>query len=189
MTDFAIALAAYIVTVFFGLLVILIISTIIADLCESLIRELCGWYYDRKYKRMLEKSKEHRGRQMSIVHKNCRLAYGTTRTVFLIGSWAIKFPATVEWRLFLLGLLANMQEAKFSRCGWPELCPVLFSLPGGWLVVMRRARVLTDAEFLDLDEAVMRDFINRPDYVVPAEIKSDSFGWLNGQLVAVDYGN
>lgn len=124
-----------------------------------------------------------------IVHKNCRIAFGVTRKVLLIGDWAIKVPNFDEWRLFLLGLLANMQEAAFSRAGWPELCPVLFSLPGGWLIVMRRARVLTDVEWTDMDEKFKRGFMQNSEYTVPAELKSDSFGWLNGRLVAVDYGN
>lgn len=121
-----------------------------------------------------------------LVHKNCRIAYGVTRKVFLVGSLAIKIPATVEWRLFLLGLLANMQEAKWSHTGWPELCPVLWSVPGGFFLVMRRARVLTDEEFLVLD---MERWVQQENYTVPAEIKSDSFGYLDGKLVAVDYGN
>lgn len=119
-------------------------------------------------------------------HKNCRIAYGVTRRVFLFGRRAFKIPTMSEWRLFLLGLLANMQEAKFSKCGWPELCPVLWSLPGGFLVVMRRARVLTDEEFERID---LESFVQGDGYIVPAEIKSDSFGWLDGRLVAVDYGN
>lgn len=126
---------------------------------------------------------------MSSARMNCYMAYGTTRTVFLIGRFAIKFPAMVGWPLFLLGLLANMQEAKFSRCGWPELCPVLFSIPGGWMIVMQRATVLTVAEWISMDKSSIDAFINKPDYVLPVERKSDSFGWLNGKLVAVDYGN
>lgn len=121
-----------------------------------------------------------------IVHKNCRIAYGVTRQVLLIGGLAIKIPRLTEWRLFLLGLLANMQERLFSRTGWPELCPVLFSTPGGWLVVMKRARLMTDAEFDDMD---MKAWVDRGEYTVPAELKSDSFGYIGDQLVAVDYGN
>jgi len=80
-----------------------------------------------------------------------------------------------------------MQERKFSRTGWPELCPVLFSLPGGWLLVMRRARELTREEFDSLD---LSAFVNQnSNYVVPAELKMDSFGWIGTQLVAVDYGD
>jgi hypothetical protein len=41
-------------------------------------------------------------------------------------------------------LLANMQERDLSKLGWPELCPVVFAVPGGRLVVMRRA--LRDVE-------------------------------------------
>lgn len=121
-----------------------------------------------------------------IVHKNCRIAFGVTRKVLLIGDWAIKVPNFDEWRLFLLGLLANMQEAAFSRTGWPELCPVLFALPGGGLIVMRRATVLTDAEFRQLDMAA---WVDCGDYTIPAEIKSDSFGYIGDRLVAIDYGN
>lgn len=114
------------------------------------------------------------------------IRYGTTRTVILVRDWAFKIPSFVEWRLFLHGLLANMQERKFARTGWPELCPVLWSLPGGWLVVMRRARPLTRAEFDDLD---CEAWLNKADYCVPAEAKMDSFGWLGDKLVVVDYGN
>ena len=124
---------------------------------------------------------------MSLVHKNCRIAYGVTRAVLLVGPWAIKFPTVIYgWRLFLLGLLANMQERQFSRTGWPELCPVLWSLPGGWLVIMRRAKEMTALEFERID---LEKWVDRGEYVVPAEIKQDSFGWLDGKLVAVDYGN
>ncbi len=79
-----------------------------------------------------------------------------------------------------------MQEREFSRTGWPELCPVLFSLPGGWLVVMSRARPLTCYEFNAFDT---REFIERSDGVIPVEQKQDSFGWLDGRIVAVDYGS
>lgn len=123
---------------------------------------------------------------MAIVHNNCRLACGVTRTVILVGRLALKFPAVGEWRLFLLGLLANMQERQFGRAGWPELCPVLWSIPGGWLVVMARAREMTTEEFeaFDFDR-----FVLGGTYVVPVERKADSFGWLDGRVVAIDYGN
>lgn len=124
-----------------------------------------------------------------IVHKNCRMAYGVTRKVLLIGNWAIKVPNFDEWRTLLLGLLANMQEKTFSAMGEPDLCPVLFSLPGGWMIVMRRARVLTDEEFALWEEWDRRAWLDRGDWLIPAELKSDSFGYLDGRLVVVDYGN
>ena len=114
------------------------------------------------------------------------VARGTTRNVILIGSAAIKIPSFIEWRLFLLVLLANMQERQFWKARWPELCPVVFSLPGGWLNIMKRAKPLTREEFERLD---LESWVDRDDYVVPAEIKMDSFGWLDGRLVTIDYGN
>lgn len=113
---------------------------------------------------------------------------GVTREVFLIGRWALKVPKlTKGWRMFLSGLLANMQERDFGRNGWEQLCPVVFSLPGGWLVVMRRASVLTLREWHSFDA---EDFIvNGPGAMLPVENKPDSFGRLDGRIVAIDYGN
>lgn len=109
---------------------------------------------------------------------------GATRAVLLVGGVAVKIPRPTTWRTFLNGLLANMQEREFSRAGWPELCPVLISIPGGWLVVMRRAAPLTDAEWCEIGE----DWPERGEYVVPVELKRDSFGVLGGRIVAIDYG-
>lgn len=70
---------------------------------------------------------------------------GIMREVFLIGRWAVKVPKlTRGWRNFLQGLLANMQERELSRRGYPQLCPVVFSIPGGWLVVMPRVEPLSN---------------------------------------------
>jgi hypothetical protein len=118
--------------------------------------------------------------------KKFAVAWGTTRVVFLVSDIAIKVPACQEWRLFLLGLLANMQEKTFWSTRWPELCPVVWALPGGWLTVMRRATPITRDEYDELD---LENWVNQKNYRVPVEIKMDSFGWLDGRLVAVDYGN
>lgn len=113
----------------------------------------------------------------------CR--HGVTRVVILTRRYAIKLPNGESWKSLLYGLLANMQERRFAVMDWPELCPVRFSLPGGWLVVMPRARVMTDDEFATFDFAA---FVYKGEYVVPAERKSDSFGYLDGRVVAIDYG-
>lgn len=112
---------------------------------------------------------------------------GITREVFLFRDYAIKVPKLIYgWQKFLCGLLANMQEEMFGRCGWPEVCPVLFAIPGGWLIVMRRCRPLTDEEWAGFDAEA---FVNGENYMIPAETKRDSFGVLDGKIVALDYGN
>lgn len=110
---------------------------------------------------------------------------GATRAALLMGGLAVKVPRPTTWRTFLTGLLANMQEREFWRTRWPELCPVLFSLPGGWLVVMPRAEPLSGADWCAFDT---EEFIERSDGVIPVEEKQDSFGWLDGRIVAIDYG-
>lgn len=128
---------------------------------------------------------------------------GVTREVFLVGRFAVKIPKLIYgWRNFLQGLLANMQEQAFRQGEWPDLCPIVFSIPGGWLVVMRRADPVPE----DRWSAFLRDRLgadairtihprdeirswNGGDYTVPVEVKRSSFGLLDGRIVAIDYGN
>lgn len=120
------------------------------------------------------------------------LTHGATRYVLLIGSWAIKVPYCkfgnyeyTGWIAFLNGLLANMQEAQFWTTKDDRLCPVIFHVPGGFLNVMKRAITLKE----ELEETEYLQFIDDGDFRVPAENKADSFGWIDGNLVAVDYGS
>ena len=53
-------------------------------------------------------------------------------------------------------------------------------------VVMRRARPLTEAEWAAFD---FEAFVERGDWRLPVENKDDSFGVLEGRIVAVDYGS
>ena len=108
----------------------------------------------------------------------CRIGWGTNRIVFLVGPFAIKVPATVEFRLFLHGLLSNMQETKFSK--HKLAAPILFSFPGGFLNIMARAERLTMQQF---NSVKIEDYKG-----LPVEDKLDSFGILHGKIVAVDYG-
>lgn len=110
---------------------------------------------------------------------------GATRWVFFLGPWAIKIPALWDWRSFLHGLLANMQERLWASMGYPGLCPLICSLPGGWLIVMRRAEPLSREEWNGLSYEA---FVDKGNYQLPVENKLDSFGKLGDQIVAVDYG-
>lgn len=117
---------------------------------------------------------------------------GCSRIVLLTKNYAWKVPNfiasdnTLSWRSFCQGMLANMQEVTFSKTGWVELCPVRWYLPLGLLVVMPKVRLLTDNEFCAMD---FKAFTENDDYYVPVEEKANSFGWLDGRIVAIDYGN
>ena len=112
--------------------------------------------------------------------------HGATRTVLLIGPYAVKVPSLRHGtRNFLTGMLANMQEATFAKAGWPVVCPVLFSLPVGLVVILPRCAPVES----EPDVEWWQTFTIKPDYEVPVEWKRDSLGVLDGRIVAVDYGS
>ena len=121
------------------------------------------------------------------VCRHWELKQGATRNVLLTKRYAIKVPRLVEWRLLLYGLLANMQERQYWRhLRHDKLCPVLWSLPGGFLLVMRRTTELSRDDFATFDYEA---FVENETWRVPVENKQDSFGWYYGRIVAVDYGS
>ena len=122
---------------------------------------------------------------------------GINREVFLIGKYAIKIPSLRTYRHFIAGLLCNMNERNWWKFTTDErLCPVLFALPGGFVIVMARATAL--GEYSDAGAYADGFGIMTAERIqdrlsnwigLPVEPKPDSFGVLNGQLVAIDYGD
>ena len=112
---------------------------------------------------------------------------GSNRWVFIIGKFAFKIPSLHAYKNFLWGLLANMQEKEFSGIDEfkDRLCPVVFYIPLGLLVVMPRARVL---EMNEISKEELKIFCTLTKGYIPAELKHDSFGYFKGKLVAIDYG-
>lgn len=104
-----------------------------------------------------------------------RTAAGQTRRVLLVGGWALKVPrARNGWRFFLMGMLANANERRWSGFD-ARLCPVLWCGPFGLLLCMRRAEPL-DADPPEMPSLPFLD------------MKRENFGLLEGRVVSVDYG-
>lgn len=139
--------------------------------------------------RQLEKRMKHYTRYIPFKPFLKRfIKCGATRWTILIGRYAVKIPSLYSYRQFLNGLLGNHQERTFYQIkDWqPKLCPVLWC---SWLcvvLVMPRARILTQDEDVDLEKFIQ---VGPEFYKIPAEIKADSFGYLGDRLVAVDYGS
>lgn len=116
-----------------------------------------------------------------------KIKKGSTRWVILTKRYAVKVPSLYSWTNFLWGLLANMQEVRFSKVEAfsDKVCPVLFSIPLGFLLIMPKVKILTGPEFLAFNA---EGFLMCEEGFIPAEIKRDSFGWLDGRIVAIDYG-
>lgn len=113
-----------------------------------------------------------------------RICRGSTRFVIVIWGFAIKLPyITKGFKTLLLGLLGNMQEVQFNTLKDKRLCPVLCYLPCGLCLVMPECRILTEAEY---SPEVYERISYAPGFPEP---KATSFGWLDGRIVAVDYGD
>jgi hypothetical protein len=112
---------------------------------------------------------------------------GAMRDVLLLAGWAIKLPkVTKGWSVLRLGLEANRHERLYSRKGWPELCPVLITVLGGLILVMRRADPMPESVFESFD--VMDFFCPHDGREIPGEPKPSSIGLLDGRPVVIDYG-
>ncbi len=124
---------------------------------------------------------------------------GCTRIVILTDNYAFKLPNFLDgWRLFLKGLLANMNEVIFSQMKLKRLCPVVLHFPLGFLVVMPKVRIMSPEEFKKFDfssiginssEELHKLTISEANIFLDVESKYNSFGWLGNKLVCIDYGN
>jgi hypothetical protein len=119
---------------------------------------------------------------------------GISRTVVLVGRWAVKIPTgrgvglkprSFRGRLegVCRGLLANLSEHEWHTYEpWAGgVAPVLHSWVGGLVQVYPRC------EPLDVvDDDAGRATLPRldPD---PGDVKVDNYGRLNGRVVRVDY--
>lgn len=109
---------------------------------------------------------------------------GLTRIVLLTQHWAIKLPrirthddglAGVLWSL-TRGITANLSEREHS--GARGVCPVRWSL-AGLINVYPRCTVVRE-ELTDSD-------YESTGYIGPVERKPENMGYLDGELVYVDY--
>lgn len=118
---------------------------------------------------------------------------GCTRIVLILKKIVIKIPNfTYSWENFLKGLIANITERNsWEYANIPDsynyryrdlLCPIIWSSWGAWIVIMKRARVLTDEEYLSTNLKIHK-------YYYAGDDKSDNYGYLNGKIVKIDYGS
>ncbi len=120
-----------------------------------------------------------------------QLKTGTTRCCFLIGNWAIKIPKIRRWKIFLRGLLANIDESWKSKHGDPfqkqSYARVLFCSWWGLFLIMERVSALHEHEY-DKDK-----FSCYFRHCEPIDNKIENFGrkFVGGStyIVLVDYAD
>lgn len=109
---------------------------------------------------------------------------GTTRIVFLIGSYAIKIPRFYGWRSILKGILGNLDEYKWykhSPVEWQlKMCPTLFTFAGLFNVCKRACPILIE-DYQELDFTYYEP--------LPLDKKLGNFGRYQNRIVLVDYAD
>ena len=115
-----------------------------------------------------------------------RIEYGASRIVVLTKRFAFKFPrvhgknfAYGQLDSLCKGIMHNIREYEFSKMNNPYLCPIVFHIRG-LLNVMPKVPLLLEEDMI---------YFGFPDELTShiVEEKADSWGVLNGQLVAIDY--
>lgn len=112
------------------------------------------------------------------------IARGLTRTVLLVGNYAIKFPTLRSAEYFLCGLLGNVLEHRrwHESNNDPRLAKVYYCAPFGIFSIQKRYfhflhRALTEQERATLP---FRNIDNG---------HGANCAWYRGRIVVIDYGN
>lgn len=125
-----------------------------------------------------------------------KVCSGITRTVFLVGRYAVKVPSfrggsigglRGRMQSFAWGFLANLSEYEWSKFeGWRgKVAPVLHSWAGGLVQVYPRCEPIPDTTAQAWEAAGCPPLLAMfPD---PGDDKPDNYGLLDGRLVRIDY--
>jgi hypothetical protein len=111
---------------------------------------------------------------------------GTTRTTYLIGNRAYKFPRVTRWNKLLKGLLNNLSENFRWKYELTErrhlLCPVIFCSWGGWFIIMPRTEEFPEVEY-------DRNKMYSEFHTITHDLKRANFGKLHDRTVLHDYAD
>lgn len=112
---------------------------------------------------------------------------GAYRCVFLLGNFAIKLPRITRLGKALRCSRWEREMWKVWRLtyGWEHLCPVYFSDPAGFMLVMYRAEQPVSVE--DIERANSEEYDHYyPD--IHVEYKPENWGKIGNKILCLDYG-
>jgi len=119
---------------------------------------------------------------------------GATRKVFVCNKFVIKIPNFKEYRLFLFGILANMQEKEWSG-RHRDLAKVLYCFPFGLFLIMEKAYVIGERmkdneSWLFFSEMIEERYKNDElkEFIL-SDAKPYNWGYIGDRLVKIDYGS
>lgn len=110
-------------------------------------------------------------------------------SILVFHKYCLKIPRPHSWHAFIKGIDDNLNEKIFYSTNFDRLAPIYFSLLG-FINVMPYVKVMNDQETLEIWKDVVDSLEERNVRIMYKNIveeKTDSVGWLNGKVVAVDY--
>jgi len=117
---------------------------------------------------------------------------GSTRRVFVFRNFVIKIPNTQEYKLFLNGILSNLQEKLFSKMNRLDLAKVKYCDRFGLILIMEKAKEFdyNNLNWLEFKNALEEKYKNddMKEFML-SDAKPTNWGIINGELVKIDYGS
>jgi hypothetical protein len=105
--------------------------------------------------------------------------------VILTKYYAIKIPRI---DMGAEGFRSNSREhRKWAESRGAHLCPIVITLPFGMVIIMPRARALTDPEFAELSAAYVAEAGQWSPPRLAGDFKRENFGFHEGTIVRIDY--
>ena len=114
---------------------------------------------------------------------------GATRVVIVLRNYVIKIPTFKSWKLFLHGLLANLQERQMSTINDAVLCPVISSSRIGLFVIMPRCEPVNHTGLFFTELCRLKIMGELPEEFYLSDAKPENFGYFKCRLVKLDYGD
>ena len=124
-----------------------------------------------------------------------KIEIGATRRVFIFNNFVIKIPNTKEYRLFLSGILANLQEKLWSG-SHPDLAKVKWCSLLGLILIMEKAESIGCCGYFEdetwdafqdmLQERYKDDELSE---FMLSDPKPSNWGYIGDRLVKIDYGD
>lgn len=100
-------------------------------------------------------------------------------------------PTNKEYRLFLHGILSNLQEKKWSGKHF-DLAKVLFCDKLGLFLIMQRAEILDNSYntsiYLQYELERKYKYDELKDFLM-SDCKPSNWGYIKCHLVKIDYGD
>lgn len=117
---------------------------------------------------------------------------GATRIVFLTKKYAIKIPSFYSWKMFLHGLIANLNERAFKEYSCTPgsgLCPTVYASETGLISIQKRCLPVQHRGMFWVELAHLACSTVLHEDFFYSDAKPENFGYIDGKLVKLDYGD